>query len=56
MSVNYQEGSLWQVLDLEGKGKGVIAKTDIAPGTLIVEDFPLFTVPQDIHENEEEVK
>ena len=56
MFVNYQEGPLWKVVDLEGKGKGVIAKTDVPPGTLIVEEVPLFTVPKDIHENKAQVR
>ena len=35
MGRHIEEGSLWKVVTIEGKGKGVIAKTDIAAGTLI---------------------
>ena len=47
--MNYQEGVLWKVTAIDGKGEGVIAKTDISPGTLVVEDKPLFIVPSDVH-------
>ena len=47
--MNYQEGVLWKVTAIDDKGKGVIAKTDIPPGTLVVEDKPLFIVPSLVH-------
>ena len=47
--MNYQEGVLWKVTAIDGKGEGVIAKTDIPPGTLVVEDKPLFIVPSHVH-------
>ena len=47
--MNFREGLLWKVTDVEGKGEGVIAKKDIAPGTLVVEDKPLFRVPKHAH-------
>ena len=47
--MNYQEGVLWKVTAIDGKGEGVIAKTDISPGTLVVEDKPLFIVPSYVH-------
>ena len=43
------EGLLWRVTTIDGKGQGVIAKTDIASGTLVVEDKPLFVVPRHVH-------
>ena len=46
--MNYQEGVLWKVTAIDGKGEGVIAKTDIPPGTLVVEDKPLFIVPSHV--------
>jgi hypothetical protein len=49
MEISYQEGVLWKVTDIDGKGEGVIAKTDIPPGTLVVEDKPLFIVPSHVH-------
>ena len=55
MGGNSKEGVLWKVVDIEGKGKGVIAKVDIEAGTLIVEETPIFIVPREIHENDTEV-
>ena len=46
--MNYQEGVLWRVTAIAGKGEGVIAKADIPPGTLVVEDKPLFIVPSHV--------
>ena len=54
MKSKYREGLLWEVVRIDGKGEGVIAKSDIAPGTLIVEDTPLFIVPADVHTKEAE--
>ena len=57
MKSKYREGLLWKVVSIEGKGEGVIAKSDIAPGTLIVEDIPLFIVPEDVQtKNPEDVR
>ena len=57
MKSKYREGLLWKVVRIEGKGEGVIAKSDIAPGTLIVEDIPLFIVPEDVQtKNPEDVR
>ena len=47
--MNFREGLLWKVTDIEGKGEGVIARKDIAPGTLVVEDKPLFIVTKQAH-------
>ena len=49
MGGNSKEGVLWKVVDIEGKGKGVIAKVDIEAGTLIVEETPIFIIPREIH-------
>ena len=48
-SKSYTEGDLWKVVEIEGKGQGVIAKDCIEPGTLILEDSPLFIVPDKVH-------
>ena len=55
MGGNCEEGVLWKVVEIEGKGKGVIAKVDIEAGTLIVEETPIFIIPREIHENDTEV-
>ena len=47
--MNYQEGVLWKVTAIDDKGEGVTAKTDIPPGTLVVEDKPIFIVPSHVH-------
>ena len=52
MGENYEEGALWKVVLMGGKGKGVIAKIDITAGTLILEETPIFSVPRDVHESE----
>ena len=49
MSNNYIEGELWKVVTIDGKGHGVIAKKDILVGTLIMEDSPLFLIPDEVH-------
>lgn len=47
--MNFREGLLWKVTAVEGKGEGVVAKTNIPPGTLVLEDHPLFIVPKTAH-------
>jgi hypothetical protein len=47
--MSFYEGVLWKVITIEGKGQGVIAKEDLEPGTLILEDDPLFIVPDNVH-------
>lgn len=37
------ENNLWEVTDIPGKGKGVVALTDIEPGTLVISEKPLIT-------------
>ena len=49
MSDSFYEGLLWKVTKIDGKGLGVIGKNDLEPGTLIMEDTPLFTVPDHVH-------
>ena len=61
---HYTEGQLWKVDEIEGKGLGAIAKTDISKGlkltveknnnneitgTLILRDRPLFVIPNEVH-------
>ena len=35
------ESSLWEVKDVPGKGKGVVARRDIKPGEVIMVDYPI---------------
>ena len=55
MSTQYEEETFWKVVNMNGKGKCVIAKIDILAGTLILTEVPIFTVPQDVHESVLEV-
>ncbi|XP_023330711.1 SET domain-containing protein 5 [Eurytemora carolleeae] len=49
MDSKYTEGRYWKVMNISGKGKGVLARKDIKQGELIVADTPLFIVPPDAH-------
>ena len=49
MSCSFYEDVMWKVTTIEEKGQGVIAKKDLEPGTLILEDDPLFIVPDNVH-------
>ena len=49
MSRSFYEDVMWKVTTIEEKGQGVIAKKDLEPGTLILEDDPLFIVPDNVH-------
>ena len=46
---SFYEGSLWKVVNIQDKGLGVIAKSSIPKGTLILQDCPLFIVPHSAH-------
>ncbi|KAJ7134348.1 hypothetical protein C8R44DRAFT_770273 [Mycena epipterygia] len=39
------------VADLPGKGKGLVAIRDIKQGELVIQEFPLFTVPKSVSES-----
>ena len=43
-------GQLWEVQEVAGRGLGVVALVALAPGTLVMEDRPLVTVPAHIHQ------
>lgn len=46
---------MWHVTQVPGKGLGLVAKTDIAVGTLILTDKPLFVVPSHVHQPDPDV-
>ena len=46
---SFCEGPLWKVVNIPGKGQGVVAKSSIPKGTLILQDSPLFIVPNSVH-------
>jgi len=45
------DGPLFEVVDLPGKGKGVVALRDIKQGELLFREPPLFLVPRQTHES-----
>ena len=48
--VQEEAGQLWEVQEVAGRGLGVVARVALAPGTLVMEDRPLVTVPAHIHQ------
>ena len=46
---SFTEDLLWEVVEISDKGQGMVAKANLSPGTLILEDIPLFTVPWQAH-------
>ncbi|PVF95147.1 SET domain-containing protein, partial [Serendipita vermifera] len=49
------ETQLWKVVDIPGKGKGVVALRNISQGTEILRERPLFLVPPAIRQSPEDL-
>ncbi|KAF9534517.1 hypothetical protein CPB83DRAFT_873273 [Crepidotus variabilis] len=45
---NVGEPPVFKVVDIPGKGKGILAERDIKQGELVLKEKPLFVVPRDI--------
>jgi len=43
--VQSHQASMWELVDVPGKGKGVVAKRTIQPGEIIMLDYPVTITP-----------
>lgn len=53
LSSGETETAVWKVVELPGKGFGMVAKRNISQGTTILREKPLFLVPASIRESPE---
>lgn len=54
-SQNISTSPLWEIVDIPGKGKGMVARRNITQGTLLLRETPLFLVPPTVRQSPEQL-